>query len=119
MRSRAPCLPCTHAPDAHTHHTHTHTHTRRAENPEARPEDIVKAEQKVRVRIDNIDKDKIRLSMMEKFDVRYHPHTRATHCAAQRSAGCCPAVLASSVCVCARSCVHVCVCALLLPGNML
>ena len=42
----------------------------RAEKPDAKPEDIVKVDQVVKVRIDNIDKEKLRLSMMEKFDVR-------------------------------------------------
>lgn len=47
-----------------------------SDNPDAKPEAIVKEGDKVRVRIDKIEKDaktggeKIRLSMMEKFDVR-------------------------------------------------
>jgi ribosomal protein S1 len=47
-----------------------------ADNPDAKPESIVKEGDSVRVRIDKIERDaktggeKIRLSMMEKFDVR-------------------------------------------------
>ena len=41
-----------------------------SEKPDAKPEDIVKVDQVIKVRIDNIDKEKLRLSMMEKFDVR-------------------------------------------------
>ena len=33
----------------------------------------MKVDQVVKVRIDNIEKDKLRLSMMEKFDVRALP----------------------------------------------
>ena len=58
-----------------------------ADNPDAKPESIVKEGDTVRVRIDKIERDaktggeKIRLSMMEKFDVRpcdpcSVPHTR-------------------------------------------
>jgi hypothetical protein len=82
----------------------------------------VKAEQKVRVRIDNIDKDKIRLSMMEKFDVRLCPHPSRPHTHARHALLCAAldAALLRSLASLrrARSCVHVCVCALLLPGNM-
>jgi transcriptional accessory protein Tex/SPT6 len=48
-----------------------------SEKPDAKPEDIVKVDQVIKVRIDNIDKEKLRLSMMEKFDVRW-PTLRVT-----------------------------------------
>jgi hypothetical protein len=41
---------------------------------------LVKVDQVVKVRIDNIEKDKLRLSMMEKFDVRAPPAHGGMRC---------------------------------------